>query len=149
MEQLIITAKITLANTFVMYYKAHKSHWNVVGENFSQYHDFFGDLYEELHNAVDVIAEQIRALDAFAPESLDDMYMYKTIPSTVPLQPGDAQAYFANLLIANTYVIESLNKLFNEATAQQNQGLANFAADRLDKHAKHGWMIKSHLKAGE
>ena len=46
-------------------------------------------------------------------------------------------------------VIQSLNKLFELANAEKNQGLMNFVADRLDIHAKHGWMIRSLSKSGE
>ena len=36
-------------------------------------HDFFGDLYAELHGSIDDIAEQIRTLDSFAPSTLGRM----------------------------------------------------------------------------
>ena len=47
--------KRVLANTFSMYLKSHNFHWNVEGMLFSELHDFFGDLYTELWNAVDPI----------------------------------------------------------------------------------------------
>ena len=56
--------KRVLANTFSMYLKTHNFHWNVEGMLFSQLHEFFGDLYTELWNAVDPIAEHIRMLDS-------------------------------------------------------------------------------------
>jgi len=62
MDELIDQMKVVLADTFAMYLKAHMFHWNVTGPNFPQLHEFFGDLYEELHGAVDPIAEQIRTL---------------------------------------------------------------------------------------
>lgn len=148
MEQLIIATKIALSNTFIMYFKAQSAHWNTEGPNFSQNHEFFGDLYAELHGAVDAIAEQIRALDAYAPNTLDEIYLFKTIPTDTVI-PGNSQQHFSSLLAGNAYVIESLNKLFDLATAEKNQGLADFAAGRLDIHAKHGWMIRSHTKSGE
>ena len=70
METLIEMMRKVLADTFAMYLKAHNYHWNVEGSNFPQYHDFFGNLYQELHGAVDPIAEEIRALDAYVPGSL-------------------------------------------------------------------------------
>ena len=78
-EELIQKAKECLADTFVMYMKAHAYHWNVVGSNFPQYHEFLGSLYEELHNAVDPLAEQIRTLDSFAPFSLSRMIELSSI----------------------------------------------------------------------
>lgn len=148
MDQLTASAQVVLANTFVMYFKAHSYHWNVEGKNFSEMHGFFGDLYEELHDAVDVTAEEIRALDVYAPISLTDLYNYKTIVED-SAKPANAYGMLLNLGLSNEQVIESLNKLFKEATAADQQGLADFAAGRLDVHKKHGWMIRSFLKGGE
>lgn len=148
MDQLIVTTQVVLANTFVMYFKAASYHWNVEGKNFAEMHGFFGDLYAEVYSAIDLTAEEIRALDAYAPISLMELYNYKTITED-SVKPESVNAMLFNLGVANEQVIESLNKLFAAASAANKQGLANFAADRLDKHAKHGWAIKSFLKAGE
>lgn len=137
--------KKLLANMFLMYFKTHSYHWNVEGQNFSQYHEFFGDLYESLHSCIDGIAEQIRTLDVYAPISLEDMYSAKSImeDSVRPASPADM---FGNLLSANTEVTKSLQAVFDSATSENNQGLADFAAGLLDAHAKHAWMLKSFLK---
>ncbi len=42
--ELVDKTKECLANTFVMYMKAHGYHWNVIGSDFPQLHGFFGDL---------------------------------------------------------------------------------------------------------
>jgi starvation-inducible DNA-binding protein len=105
-------------------------------------------MYEELHDAIDPLAEHIRAIDVYAPISIMDLFHFKMVTEDV-VQPTSTQTMFANLLTANNQVIESLNKLFDACTAANNQGFANFVADRLDIHAKHGWQLKSFLKAGE
>ena len=144
---MIETSKQALANTFVMYFKAQAYHWNVEGINFPQMHEFFGDLYEELSDAIDPFAEQIRALGEYAPRNLDEIFKLKTIDGdnvarTLP-------AMVADLLIANDQSIITLNKLFGELDAAGEQGFADFVAGRLDAHKKHGWMLKSILKTGE
>ena len=63
MDELNTSLKIVMANTYAMYFKAHGFHWNVEGKDFSQFHDFFSGIYQELFAAVDTIAEEIRALD--------------------------------------------------------------------------------------
>lgn len=145
---MLISAKNVLADTFIMYFKAHTYHWNVEGKNFSEMHSFFGDLYEELHGAVDVIAEEIRALDEYAPISLMELYNSKTITED-SVKPSSSVEMLALLLVANNQVTNDLNNLFKAATAANKQGLADFAAGRLDVHAKHGWMLRSFLKSGE
>jgi starvation-inducible DNA-binding protein len=144
MNETTASAQVVLANTFLMYFKAHSYHWNVEGKDFPQFHDFFGDIYEDLYGAVDPMAENIRKMHEYAPRNLDEMYRYKTIDcanaaTTIPEMLHD-------LLIANEETIISLNKLFGLLTAANEQGFADFIAARLDAHKKHSWMITSTLK---
>ena len=145
MEELIASLHISLANTFVMYFKAHSYHWNVEGKDFAQYHGFLGDLYEELHGAVDPLSERIRVLGQYSPHSLKDLLESSTIEedSDAPSTPSEM---FQNLLDANIKVQDSLNKLFELATEHKKQGIADFAAGRLDVHDKHAWFLRSILK---
>lgn len=145
MDELIASLHISLANTFIMYFKAHSYHWNVEGKDFAQYHGFLGDLYEELHGAVDPLSERIRVLGQYSPHSLKDMLESSTIEedSDVPSNPAEM---FQNLLDANIKVQDSLNKLFELATEHKKQGIADFAAGRLDVHDKHAWFLRSILK---
>jgi starvation-inducible DNA-binding protein len=144
-NELKATLQIVVANTYQMYFKAHSYHWNVEGMYFSQLHDFFGDLYTEVFGAVDVAAEQLRTLDEYAPGSLSDIIKQATI-SEDAAKPEDCHDMLQNLLDANEEVMVSLNKLFEQASDDDVQGLADWAAGRIDIHAKHRWMIRSHLK---
>jgi starvation-inducible DNA-binding protein len=137
--------KTVLADTFEMYFKAHGMHWNIEGIQFRELHSFFGDLYEELHDSVDTIAEQIRALDVYVEYGCKSFCEMGNVPSS-NIFGNNPTKMLNDLLVANTIVVASLNAAFKEATTDNNQGLANFIADRLDKHAKHAWMIKSLLK---
>ena len=145
MYELEVALKIALANTFIMYFKSHSYHWNVEGIMFSQYHEFFGDLYEELHSAVDVFAEEIRATDAYAPTSLMDILKFATCTENTS-KPLGVRDMVTNLLTDNIEVTASLNKAFILAQSNNNQGLMDFIAGRLDVHAKYGWMLRSSVK---
>lgn len=144
METLQEIMKKVLADTFAMYLKAHNYHWNVEGPLFSQFHDFFSGLYIELHGAIDPIAEQIRALDTYAPGSfkrfaeLSDIEDETTIPSPVDMA--------RNLLNDNEKVLASLNVAFKLASNFEKQGLADFLSGRIDIHSKHAWMLRSYTK---
>lgn len=144
MNELEIAAKIALANTFVLYFKAHSFHWNVEGRNFAEMHGFFGDLYEELYGAVDPMAEEIRACGYYAPRSLNELYNYKTLVDIN--ETTSVEEMLIELVNANATTLESLNKLFDLLTAAKKQGFADFVAGRIDSHEKHGWMLRSFLK---
>jgi starvation-inducible DNA-binding protein len=144
MDPLVSLLNKALANTFVMYFKAHSHHWNVEGIHFSQYHEFFGDLYTELHAASDALAEQIRMLQAKAPLSLGALYASNSVDEGTAV--ADVSEMINNLLDANGIVKQSLYDCLAEAQKQNKQGLVNFLADRIMKHDKHDWMLRVSLK---
>ena len=145
MEELAVSVRKCLANTFVMYFKAHTFHWNVEGIHFPTYHGFFGDLYEDLQGAVDPIAEEIRALGAYAPTGLNELYGDATITDS-SLKGDSVKEMLASLAMDNNTVLACLNDSFAKASAVNAQGLCNFLADRIDTHKKHGWMITASLR---
>lgn len=141
METLVEMMKKVLADTFAMYLKSHNYHWNVEGSNFPQYHDFFGNLYQELHVAVDTVAEQIRALDSYAPGSFNRFMELTEIEDelNVPMSTDMAR----KLLSDNQIVLNTLNMTFKLAEQFDQQGLMDFLAGRIDTHNKHAWMLRS------
>lgn len=142
-------AKECLANTFAFYMKAHGYHWNVIGSDFPQLHDFFGDLYEELHGSIDDLAEQVRALDSFAPGTLARMIELAkdvTEDEKIPLPAK----MVTNLMSANEGVMKCLTETYEMAEEEKEFAFSNFIQDRMTAHAKHAWMLKalSGQKAG-
>ena len=144
METLQEIMKKILADTFALYLKAHNYHWNVEGQNFPQYHEFFGNLYEELHGAVDPIAEEIRSLDAYAPGSFTRFMELTDIEDETSVPAGVEMA--RRLMTDNEKVIGTLNVAFKLADQLEKQGLADFLAGRIDIHNKHQWMLRSITK---
>ena len=145
MDELKTAIKIVLANTLAMYFKAHGHHWNVEGKDFSQMHDFFSGIYEELYAAVDTIAEEIRALDEYAPYNMSELSSMTTVKES-NIFGVDVAGMLADLIDANGSVIEALNSAHKLADAEGNRGLVNLLEERLDVHAKHGWMLRASAK---
>ena len=56
-----------LADSYTLYLMTHNFHWNVTGPMFSSLHAMFMEQYTEQWNALDIIAERIRALGFPAP----------------------------------------------------------------------------------
>ena len=139
--------KVLLASTNSLSIKAQNFHWNVEGDNFPQYHEFFGNFYEEVYSSVDRIAEYIRTLDSYAPGSLS-RYAELTIIEDQTKIPRP-NLMFAELLSDNGKMIDLLNGCFVSAEEENKQGIANFIAERLDAHEKHSWMLRSILKNRE
>lgn len=141
---LIENLKRVQADTFAMYAKAHFYHWNVTGPDFVQYHGFLGDIYEALNSATDDIAEQVRMLDAYAPNAmrmLQDLAHVKT-DDGIP----DAVEMFRRLDADNDTVMEGIVAAYMDAEAAAEIALSNFLQDRIMYHKKLRWMLKSITK---
>lgn len=140
-QALIEQLKIILGSAFSFYLKAQNYHWNVTGPNFAQYHDFFGELYEEVYESVDAIAEEIRKHNEFAPGSLARFSELSVIDDEVNI-PETTQMFKRlandNLLILNEYY--KARKAAEEIGAY---GTVNFIEDRISVHEKHQWMLNS------
>ena len=145
MNRLIAVSNIAFANTFCLYFKTASYHWNVESSDFQQYHDFFGDMYAEIYGSVDDFAEFIRTLDAYAPISLMEINKYKSIAEDI-IKPNLVEEMLNNLYRDNEIIIDSLNATFKEAIDSNEQGFANFIADRLAAHKKHAWKLRSMVK---
>ena len=145
MSELVNSLKVSLADTFAFYLKAHNFHCNVTGPNFAEYHKFLGDLWEETFDAVDTIAEGIRTLDSFAPGSFSRFKELSNIEDETKIP--DAIEMIRILEADNKKVIASLHNSYMLAEKEMKHGISNFIQDRITAHEKHGWMLRSFIKA--
>ena len=137
--------KILLATQYAFAVKAQYSHWNVEGPDFAQLHEFFQNLYQEVYNnSIDRTAEFIRTLDEYTPGSFERFSELSAISGQ--LRVPRARLMIEELLSDTTLLIDLLNHCFASAEQENQQGIANFIAERLDAMAKHAWMLRSFLK---
>lgn len=145
MTELVEALKVALADTYAFGLKAQNYHWNVTGPNFAQYHGFFGDLYGEVSPAADLIAEGIRTLNAYSPASFVRFKEISTIEDETKIP--ESMKMFSNLSSDNDKVLNSLHKAYEAAESAKKYGISNFLQDRITAHEKHGWMLRSFIKA--
>ena len=137
--------KILLATEYAFVIKAQQFHWNVEGPDFAQLHKFFGKIYDEVYeNSIDQTAEFIRILDDYTPGSFERFSELSVIRGQTKIPR--ARLMIEELLANNGQMIELLNQCFGEAEQENQQGIADFIAGRIDAHGKHGWMLRSFLK---
>ena len=137
--------KILLATEYAFVIKAQFFHWNVEGPDFAQLHEFFGEIYNEVYdNSIDRTAEYIRVLDDYTPGSFERFSELSQIRGQIKVPR--ARLMIEELLADNQSMIALLNQTFQLAAQENEEGIANFIAERLDAHGKHGWMMRSFLK---
>lgn len=145
MKKLQDALKSLLADVFLFYLKAHGYHWNVEGQDFSQYHGLFGDIYEDAYGSIDPIAENIRKLDDAAPFRLERLAKLAKIEDKAS-SSNNAKALAKDLLAHNDKLIEQLKEAFDIANEENEQGIANFLAERIDMHQKWSWQLRASTK---
>lgn len=137
--------KALLATQYAYVIKAQFFHWNVEGPDFAQLHEFFGDIYEEVYdNSIDQTAEFIRILDDYTPGSFERFMELSQIAGQTKVPR--ARLMIEELLADTESLINLLNQTFDSAEAEDQQGVMDFLASRIDAMGKHRWMLRSFLK---
>jgi starvation-inducible DNA-binding protein len=129
-----------LANATIMYHRVHGFHWNIVGPDFPQWHSKFEEIYDDVYGSLDPLAENIRKISGVAPFRLSDLAIRATVADD---NVGDysPQTLISSLLATNYGVLDSLNNAFQMANSANQQGIANFLAERIDAHQKWNWQL--------
>ena len=144
MANLVKASRIAFASQYAYVLKAQNFHWNVEGQNFSDFHELFGSIYQDAEGSIDDFAENIRKLGAYAPAGFSMLGSLSTIDeiSDIP----DAMTMVGILAEDSIKMAELCAMVYEIAEAQREFGFANFLADRQDAFKKHAWMLNSILK---
>lgn len=134
-----------LADTYTLYLTTHNFHWNVTGPQFNSLHAMFMTQYTELWNAVDPIAERIRALGHPAPGSYAQFTKLSSLPD-VPAVPPKAEEMVRVLMQGHEAVARTAREAFPAAERANDQPTADLLTQRLDIHEKTAWMLRSVLE---
>ncbi|MEO1192190.1 MAG: Dps family protein [Pseudomonadota bacterium] len=132
-----------LADSYLLYLKTHGYHWNVKGPSFQQLHALFEEQYREIWDAVDEIAERIRALDHEAPASYAAFAKLASVQESETLP--DAEGMVADLVKANEAVLKTVRAAMPAAQDGGDEATFDLMVQRLSAHEKAAWMLRSHL----
>ncbi len=133
-----------LADTYTLYLQTHNFHWNVTGPFFQQLHVLFEEHYVELAEAVDEIAERIRALGILSPgtyQEFADLSSIKEVKGDIP-----AEEMIERLVDSHETVVRTARQVLETAQKADDESSASLVGDRLVVHEKTAWMLRSHLQ---
>ena len=133
-----------LADTYTLYLKTHNFHWNVTGPMFTTLHTLFEQQYTELSLAVDVIAERIRALGAFAPGSYKQFGELSSIGEETGTP--SANQMIKQLVKGQEAVTKTARSLFPLVDKANDEPSADLLTQRMQVHEKNAWMLRSLLE---
>ena len=147
MEALIAQLRLLQSSTFIYYTKAHGYHWNVEGILFDQFHEMFGEIYEDAWGAVDGYAEWIRIFGENAAFDVATIFGASSVQYDLGMDSTNPMQMLESLYMSNEQIIADLKNAFNAASSANEQGVANFFADRITSHEKWRWKMKASLKS--
>lgn len=136
--------KVLLASTQSFAIKSQNFHWNIEGSDFPQYHQFYDTLYGDVSGTIDQIAEYIRILGHYTPGSLQRYGELTIIEDQIRIPR--AELMFVETLNDIQRMLDLIIPMFDEATEERQQGIANFLAELQDLYGKKAWFIRSILK---
>jgi len=114
---------------------------NVTGPMFQTLHMMFEAQYTELANAVDLIAERIRALGVTAPGTYSDFAERTSIKEE--RGAPSAEQMIRQLVEGQEATVRTARSVFPLAERTNDQATADLLTQRLQVHEKTAWMLRS------
>ena len=132
-----------LADSYAVYLKTHGYHWNVRGPEFFTLHNLLEQQYRDMWEALDDIAERIRALGEFAPQG------YSTFANLTGIKDGDpekdAPDMLRELMRDHETLIATMRSALEVADDDGDDVTVDLLTQRLSAHEKFAWMLRSTL----
>jgi starvation-inducible DNA-binding protein len=133
-----------LADSYTLYLTTHNFHWNVTGPMFNTLHLMFMDQYTEQWNALDLIAERIRALGHPAPGTYKQFVKLASIKEVEGVP--NATDMIRHLVRAQEATARTARELLPVVDAASDHPTADLLTQRLEVHEKTAWMLRSLLE---
>ena len=133
------------AESYGLLGQLHLAHWNVEGTDFKPLHDMFQDMYEELFEAIDDIAEQVRQLGHYAEGGLKRLAEMSTVPEAPSAKAASAKDFVSAVLIANEIVMNTAIEARDACGDAVDPETEDLLIGRIRVHKKANWFLKSYL----
>ena len=130
-----------LSSTYVLYGKTQGLHWNVTGPLFVSVHELTEQHYRDLAEAIDDIAERIRALGAPAPVSLTGYVKDSVV--TDQSEFGDVKDMLRQLASDHKSIANEMRGIVKLADERDDVYTADLLTARIGAHEEAAWMLSS------
>lgn len=141
-----VVAKLSkvLADHYLLMLKTHNYHWNVRGPLFKSLHDLTEEQYDDLFEAIDELAERIRALGHDAPGTFSE---YIELSEIEEAKKGIADLEMvADLVGSHENLIGNMRTTLEEAEKVGDEVTVDMMVNRLSVHEKYAWMLRSFIE---
>jgi starvation-inducible DNA-binding protein len=132
-----------VADSYALLAQTHLCHWNVRGPSFFSLHDAFEEQYTELFEAIDELAERIRALGALAPGGLQALAEMAGMDELK--EDATPEEMVTHLLKVNEQLVGDLARARDVAGEAGDVETEDLMIARIQVHQKTKWMLRSFL----
>lgn len=132
-----------LADNYVLYVKTQNFHWNITDPRFYSLHLLFEEQYEDLAEAADDLAERIRMIQARAPATMAEFLKLTTLKE--PKEQLDGNQMIFELMHDHQTIAGKMRAGIEKSGEIGDDGTMDLLTERLRKHEKAAWMLRSHL----
>lgn len=135
-----------LSDAYLLVIKTKKFHWDVVGPQFMTLHKLWDKQYEALSDAVDEIAERVRALGSYPVGTATGFLQLASIkehPGVISSATESVEALVEDHEIIIRNLRTAVDKLTDDV---RDQGTADFLTGLMTKHEEMAWMLRSFLE---
>lgn len=119
--------------------QARECHWNVTGMSFGPLHALFGEVYDQLSDMEDTVAERVRALKGKMPVTC-----INAVFPLATLAGAKAKGMLEGMLQCHLSLYACMCKAIKEYEAV-DPVTTNMLQDLAAKIDKHAWMLRAHL----
>lgn len=135
-----------LSDQHVLYIKTRNYHWNVTGPQFYSLHQLLEAQYTQLEQAIDEVAERVRALGYTAFGSMREFLDCATLKEDAGGRIG-AMQMVANLTADHEAVIHNLREFVDKTEEEiHDMGTSDFLTGLMEAHEKMAWMLRAFLE---
>lgn len=132
-----------LASYQILYMNVRGFHWNIRGNQFFELHLKFEEIYNDLLQKVDALAERILTLDGVPMHSFSDYLKVSAIPEQKGLHDG--RACVESLLDSFRELLVAQRRILGQAAEAGDEGTASILSDYVQQQEKLVWMLRAYL----
>jgi len=142
-DRKVLSIKLSeaLADSYMLNLKTQVVHWNISGPLFHSVHKMTEEQYQDINNAIDQIAERIRAIGFLAPANFAELRHYASVADSSPNL--GAIDMIKSLIRGNEVCSKNLREAVEEAEIVKDVKTADLLTERIGKHEKYAWMLNA------
>lgn len=130
-----------LADSYLLMANTQGLHWNVEGPLFYSIHKLTEEQYEDLFEAIDEVAERIRALGFPAPQSIGQ-FQNLALVNPMPVELS-VKAMIETLIKDNETTATRMRDAIVVAEEVGDVKTADLLTERVGIHQENAWMLRA------